>query len=50
MYICSHIENITFCKLATCISWAAFGGIIGGQHKQVSLYLLVRVRIDTKTH
>jgi hypothetical protein len=40
MYICSHIENMIFYKLATCISWAVFGGTIGGQHRQVSLYLM----------
>jgi hypothetical protein len=36
MYICSHIENIIFYKLATCISRAVFGG----RHRQVSLYLM----------
>jgi hypothetical protein len=38
IYICSHTEYIIIYKLATCISWAVFGGIIGGQHRQVSLY------------
>jgi hypothetical protein len=38
MYICNHIENMIFCKSATCISWAVFGSTIGGQHRQVSLY------------
>jgi hypothetical protein len=40
MYVCSHIENMICFKLATCISWAVFGGTIGGQHRQVSLYSL----------
>jgi hypothetical protein len=38
MYICSHIQNMIFYKLATCISWTVFGGTIRGQHRQVSLY------------
>jgi hypothetical protein len=33
MYTCSDIENMIFYKLATCISWAVFGGTIGGQHR-----------------
>jgi hypothetical protein len=39
MYVCSHIENMIFYKLATCIIWAVFGGTMGDQHRQVSLHL-----------
>jgi hypothetical protein len=35
----SHIENKIFYKLATCKSLAVFGGTIGGQHRQDSLYM-----------
>jgi hypothetical protein len=40
VYKCSHTEDMIFYKLATCISWAVFGGTIGGQHRQVSLYVV----------
>jgi hypothetical protein len=37
VYMWSY-KNMIFHKLATCISWAVFGGTIGDQHRQVSLY------------
>jgi hypothetical protein len=52
MYVCSHIENMIFYKLATCISWAVFGGTTGGQHRQVSLYMdcMIREAIEIDLH
>jgi hypothetical protein len=33
-----QLINISYHKLATCVSWAALNGTKDGQHRQVSLY------------